>query len=77
MWKWQVKAKNCHFFGEHKLRGSKFFESIHTLDLFNLSKYKGIFEEFYSLLKTKSKPPKVFENASIHCEDNLVVYKFH
>ena len=25
MWKWQVKAKNGHFFGEHKLWGSKFF----------------------------------------------------
>ena len=29
MWKWQVKVKNCHFFGEDKLWGSKFFESIH------------------------------------------------
>ena len=50
---------------------------VYTHALFNLSKYKGIFEEFYSLLKIKSKPPKVFENASIHCEDNLVVYKFY
>ena len=49
----------------------------HTLDLFNLSKYKGILEEFYSLLKIKSKSPKVFENASIRYEDNLVVYKFY
>ena len=34
MWKWQVKAKNGHFFGEHKLWGSKFFESIiiHPID---------------------------------------------
>ena len=48
-----------------------------TLDLFNLSKYNSILEEFYSLLKTKSKSLKVFENAFIHYEDNLVVYKFY
>ena len=29
MWKWQVKAKNGHFLGEHKLWGSKFFEFFH------------------------------------------------
>ena len=29
MWKWQVKAKNGHFFGEHKLWGSKFFAYAH------------------------------------------------
>ena len=50
---------------------------VHTLDLFNLSKYNSILEEFYSLLKIKSKSPKVFENASIHFEGNVVVYKFY
>ena len=45
--------------------------SYYTLNLFNLSKYKGILEEFYSLLKIKLKSPKVFENAYIHFEDNL------
>ena len=49
----------------------------YTLDLFNLSKYNSIMEEFYSLLKINSKSPKVFENASIRYEDNLVVYKFY
>ena len=29
MWKWQVKAKNCYFFGEHKFWGSKFFAYAH------------------------------------------------
>ena len=52
--------------------------SIHTyIILFNSSKYNSILEEFYSLLKINSKSPKVFENASIHYEDNLVFYKFY
>ena len=29
MWKWQVKVKHGHFFGEHKLWGSKFFAYAH------------------------------------------------
>ena len=52
-------------------------EKRRTLDHFNLSKCKGILKEFYSLLKIKSKSPKVFENASIHFEGNVVVYKFY
>ena len=58
-------------------RGLHMSPKITTLNLFNLSKYKGILEEFYSLLKIKSKSPKVFENASIHFEGNVVVYKFY
>ena len=56
---------------------STILHTYSTLNLFNLSKYKGILEEFYSLLKIKLKSLKVFENANIHFEDNLVFYKFY
>ena len=55
----------------------KLLHLANTLDLFNSSKHKGILGEFYSLLKIKSISPKVFENASIHFEGNVVVYKFY
>ena len=55
MWKWQVKAKYGHFFGEHKPRGSNFFESIHiSLSHFTYMVLKKIGVTPFALILTST-----------------------